>query len=193
MILFIDTETTGLPTRRNAHHTDLAVWPRIVSINWAIWESPENEVRNRYYLIRPDNFIIPHDATRIHGISTQIALRDGKQLRVVLKELLDDITRYSPLLIVAHNIEFDIPIVLSELHRAGLPKHIERMPTYCTMVSSTNYCAIPHWNRNGYKWPTLDELHKKLFGQGHEYSHDAKADLSACAKCFFRMQELGLE
>lgn len=58
------------------------------------------------------------------------------------------------------------------------------------MQNSTNYCRIP--GNYGYKWPTLSELHKKLFGRDFLNAHDAFADIDATEKCFWEMRNLGL-
>lgn len=65
--------------------------------------------------------------------------------------------------------------------------------TICTKERSTSYCAIPSPNGfNDYKWPTLSELHRKLFGTDFENSHSAFADVNATVKCFWEMKKLGL-
>jgi hypothetical protein len=58
------------------------------------------------------------------------------------------------------------------------------------MVSSTHYCRIP--GRYGFKWPKLDELHTKLFGSAFAGAHSALADVNACARCYFRLREIGI-
>jgi hypothetical protein len=57
------------------------------------------------------------------------------------------------------------------------------------MRSTTDFCALPGYY--GYKWPTLQELHKKLFGRGFEDAHDAYIDVSVTVKCFFELKILG--
>jgi DNA polymerase III epsilon subunit-like protein len=66
------------------------------------------------------------------------------------------------------------------------------LPIFCTMVASTDLCAIAHKDGNGFKWPKLIELHTKLFGAGFGGQHDASEDVLACARCFFELQKLGL-
>lgn len=58
------------------------------------------------------------------------------------------------------------------------------------MESSTNFCAIPsNW---GLKWPTLTELHTKLFKEGFDGAHDALDDVKACARSFFELTKMGV-
>lgn len=39
MLMVLDVETTGLPLQRNAAYQHVHVWPRIVSISWAFYQS----------------------------------------------------------------------------------------------------------------------------------------------------------
>ena len=190
MILFFDLETTGLPTRRQAHYSELSVWPRIVSLSWALFRGSDAKVKHYCTIIRPDGFAIPAEATRIHGITTGRALREGAHLRTTLASLLQDIDLHRPKLIVAHNMDFDRPILLSEFMRLGLGDSLASLPTFCTMAGTTQLCRIPRAG-GGYKWPTLDELHRHLFRTGIEGAHDAGSDVLSCARCFFKLQQMG--
>jgi DNA polymerase III epsilon subunit-like protein len=191
MVLFFDLETTGLPTRRGAPYTDLAVWPRIVSVGWALLGDVGSEGKRRHAIVRPDGFAIPADAARVHGITTERALRDGAPLRDTLGLLLGDIEALKPELVVAHNIAFDRPVLLAVFLRTGLGDAFARLPCYCTMAGSTNLCRLVRAD-GSYKWPTLNELHLRLFGIGLERAHDAGADVISCAKCFFKLRDMGL-
>ncbi len=51
-----------------------------------------------------------------------------------------------------------------------------------------HYCQIP--GPYGFKWPTLEQLHEKLFKTRLREMHEAEADVSTCAKCFFELQRL---
>jgi DNA polymerase III subunit epsilon len=190
MILVFDVETSGLPSRRGAHYSDLDVWPRIVSISWALYRGPDAQVKHIHTLIRPDGFSIPPEATRIHGIDTERARREGAPAPATLASLLQDVATHAPSLVVAHNVDFDRPILLAEFLRAGLGDEFARLPSFCTMASTTELCRLPR-PRGGYKWPTLDELHRYLFGAGVEVAHDAGADVLSCAKCYFKLLQLG--
>ena len=192
MYVFVDTETTGLPARRFAHYTEQDVWPSVVSISWAIFQAKDQPLKHVYHIIQPCGFIIPDDATKIHGITTEHALANGRPLSQVLQELTADVKSHKPSLIIAHNIAFDLPILLCEMSRVNLDAAIKHLPTCCTMICSTRFCALPHPNGGGYKWPRLLELHSKLFGVGFTGGHDASQDVLACARCYFRLVELGL-
>jgi len=42
----------------------------------------------------------------------------------------------------------------------------------------------------GFKWPTLEELHQKLFSEDFPDAHNAAADVVATARCFLEMIRL---
>jgi DNA polymerase-3 subunit epsilon len=58
------------------------------------------------------------------------------------------------------------------------------------MDRATNFCALP--GPYGYKWPKLTELHQKLFNCSFDGAHDALADITATARCFWEMRKRGL-
>jgi len=157
--LFFDTETTGLPKSWKAPVTDLGNWPHIVQIAWALFDDSGAQLGFHDFLIKPEGFVIPENATAIHGISTEKALSEGRRAAEVLKEFSEATRRAARL--VAHNLDFDEKMVRVELLRQGMPDCFQVIKKICTMKSSTAYCKIP--GPYGDKWPKLSELHIKLF------------------------------
>ena len=180
MYLFFDTETTGLPRNWKAPVYDLNNWPRLVQLAWLRYDKDGNKIAGHHYIIKPEGFTIPSDASRVHGISTEKALSEGVQLQVVLNALQNLISQTSYL--VAHNMSFDEKIVGAEFLRNNMSNGIAAKNKICTMEKSTNYCQID--GPYGYKWPKLSELHYKLFGTEFEEAHNASVDIHATAKCF---------
>ena len=84
MYLFFDTETTGLPRNWKAPVTDLNNWPRMVQIAWILCDDKGNRVETADYIIKPENFVIPQDASKVHGITTEKAINEGESLENVL-------------------------------------------------------------------------------------------------------------
>jgi len=187
MYLFFDTETTGLPKNWKAPVTDLNNWPRLVQLAFLYYDNVGNKISGGDFIIKPEGFTIPTDASRIHGISTEKALREGQSISSVLQSFNSLIAQSSYL--VAHNMSFDEKIVGSEFLRNGMQNNIPTKNKICTMEESTNFCAIS--GPYGYKWPKLSELHYKLFRTGFEEAHNAAVDISVTAKCFWEMKRLG--
>jgi len=55
-----------------------------------------------------------------------------------------------------------------------------------------SWCKIPKASGRGYKWPTLNELHLQLFQEEFTGSHNAGADVEACARCYFELRKRGI-
>lgn len=187
MYLFFDTETTGLPRSWNAPVTDLNNWPRLVQLAYLFYDNNGNKLSGGDFIIKPNGFTIPADATRIHGISTERAISEGHQLATVLKSFNSLIGQ--AVFLVAHNMSFDEKIVGAEFLRCGMQNSIDSKRKICTMESSTNFCAIS--GAYGYKWPKLSELYYKLFRTYFDEAHNASVDISITAKCFWELKRLG--
>lgn len=187
MYLFFDTETTGLPRNWKAPVSDLNNWPRLVQLAFLYYDNNGNKISAGDFIIKPVGFTIPIDASRIHGISTERALREGKSLLSVLQHFNSLIEQANYL--VAHNMSFDEKIVGAEFLRSSMQNSIPQKNKICTMERTINFCAID--GPYGYKWPKLSELHYKLFKTGFEEAHNAAVDISATAKCFWELRRLG--
>lgn len=140
-------------------------------------------------LVKPSGFIIPPQASSIHGITTAKAQLDGNDLQEVMT-IFGKAWRQCDL-VVAHNFEFDAQIMDGEAHRLWRKYFIRQKPSYCTMVHTTDLLKLPGKGR-GYKFPKLIELHNWLFGEDFEGAHDAFNDIQATMKCFFELQKRGL-
>jgi len=183
MYLIFDTETTGLPRSYNAPMSDLDNWPRLIQLAWQLHDARGKLLSNKNYIIRPEGFTIPFNAEKVHGISTKRALEEGHDLKEILQIFREDVVQSTYL--VGHNIGFDIHVVGSEYLRESLVMPFEGMAELDTKDISTQFCALPGGKGGKYKWPTLTELHQKLFGEGFGDAHDAAYDVAATARCFF--------
>jgi DNA polymerase-3 subunit epsilon len=189
MYLCFDTETTGLPKSWKAPITDLNNWPRMVQLAWLQCDAAGEVLETGNYIIKPEDFEIPVASSNIHGITTQIAIDRGLPLKEVLVKFSAALDRAS--FLVAHNISFDEKIIGAEFIRQGITSVLFSLKQFCTKELSTDYCKLPK-SFGGYKWPTLQELHTKLFGGPFEAAHDAGRDVAACKKCFFELKKLNL-
>jgi len=186
MYLFFDTETTGIPKNYKAPASDLKNWPRLVQIAWLMTSDTAEQISSTEYIIKPDGYNIPPTAAKVHGITTQKALEVGVDVTTALDAISHEI--HAATALVAHNMSFDEKILGSERLRAGRPNTVEAKPRLCTMQSARTHCRIP--GPYGYKWPTLQELHKALFKQAFTGAHHALTDVRACAKCYFELKRL---
>ena len=188
MYLIIDCETTGLPRNWKAPVTDLDNWPRVIQLAWALYGTSGEPIESVVRLVRPNGFVIPLDAQRVHHITTEQALAEGKGLPEVLLEFSNAAAKSE--IVVAHNIKFDERVISAEYLRLNLELPFAHKKRICTMEQSSDFCKIP--GQYGFKWPTLSQLHWKLFNSEYQEAHDAGADVAACARCFFELKKLGV-
>lgn len=188
MYLFFDTETTGLPISWNAPISDFSNWPRVVQIAWAHYDENGKEIKTKSYIIKPEDFFIPIESARVHGITTEIAHEKGIELKAALNEFARAIKDAQ--FLIAHNMSFDEKIVGVEYLRKNMKNNLQFIKKICTMESSVDFCKIP--GKDKYKFPKLDELYFKLFNTHFSNAHNALVDVRACAKCFFELQKLGV-
>jgi len=172
-----DTETTGFPPRA-----------RLVSIAWQIWED-NNFIEKDYYIVTPDGFEIPYQAQKVHGISTEYALKNGIDLKTVITTLNKKLKEIDT--VVAHNYGFDSKIILGEYSRLNFENILSTKQIIDTMLISTDYLKLS--GKNGrYKWPKLEELHFGLFNENFKDAHSADSDVDATVKCFFELKNRGV-
>ncbi len=202
-ILFFDTETTGLPLDYYEPYTNVKNWPRLVQLSWISEDTDTKEKKENDFIIRPEGFTIPEEAAKIHNITTEIAERDGVDLRAALSDFVQDMLLAD--LQVAHNIEFDKNVICSEIYRTAIKLMGEkklllefgfRIQNYfmnkksiCTMKLGTNFTKIKTAGGD-YKWPKLIELYRHFFGRDFEGQHDAIDDIRATRECFWEMVRL---
>ena len=189
MLLFFDTETTGLPKPAS---NDFEKWPRVIQLAWSLYDHDGNRESLNSFIIYPTDFVIPQDATSIHGITTERAKKEGVSLHKVLPQFNSDVENATT--IIAHNLDFDLPSVNTEFMRCKLETNLLKKQKFCTMKTPkiVSYCKLPSPYGTGYKWPTLTQLHLHLFDTEFTGSHNASADVEACAKCYFELRKRGV-
>ncbi len=195
--LFFDTETAGLPPKGkyDVPVTNPDFWPRLVQLAWILTDKEGRVLNRKSKIIYPNGFSIPASATAVHHITTEHAMQVGEPLRDVLGEFIRDLL--PAVKVVGHNIKFDRHIVGAELYSMDMDYlALMNKPSICTMTSKSiiDYCALPQLdpNKNGYKWPSLQELYRKLFNRDFEDAHDALADITATKDCFLELKRRGI-
>jgi DNA polymerase III epsilon subunit-like protein len=161
-IVIFDTETTGLPKSREAVEKKPNNWPHLVSISWVVLDSETNEIlKERNYIIKPMNWVIPSESTMIHGITTEYATKCGVDLYSAISEFITEECE----MIVAHNLEFDISVVVNavlwDLKLQFPPIRARQM---CTMKLGRDLCMLPG-NYGKYKYPKLKEFYYCVFSR----------------------------
>jgi DNA polymerase III epsilon subunit-like protein len=196
-VLCFDTETTGLPKKANKWEKGPAIfqseaWPHIVEIAWILKDTDKDSVVESCYIIKPENWDIPKEASAIHTITTDFAEKNGVRLNSIINEFMECVKAADVL--VGHNIEFDIKVISAELYRLGRQDDVQLLKfknNICTKNTSTAYCRIPgSWGK--YKWPSLSELYRHLFGTEIVGSHRALVDVESTLRCFYELEKRGV-
>jgi len=169
-----DIESTSL-FKKNTSPREYWKYPYIVQIAWAFGET------NKSYIIKPDNYLIGPESTKIHGITTEYALLKGAPIIDVLHEFKKDLKGVKK--IICHNIDFDIPVLLANCYRHQFSIDVLQKEAFCTMKYMTNICKLP--GKYGYKYPKLIELYEFLFHKKPECRmHDALNDVIITIECY---------
>lgn len=186
MYLIFDTETTGLPKNWKAPITDTDNWPRCIQIAWQLHDEMGELIEDQNYLIKPDNFEIPYESQKIHGISTELAIEEGNSLDEVLEKFNQSLEKSS--FVIGHNVSFDINVIGCEFYRQQLKNSLSSKKLLDTCTEDTALlCELPGGRGGKYKLPTLIELHEFLFDTSFKEAHNATADVEATARCFLEL------
>jgi DNA polymerase III epsilon subunit-like protein len=196
MALIIDVETTGLPS---CDGLPFGIYPiysnlskfndaRVVQVSMMLCNENLEQINFIDFIIKSDGFSI-NNAQQFHGITNEISATQGVDFRYVagiISSLLQQVSH-----VIAHNADFDICILKSELYRYGLHSIITQLETkhiFCSMKQTKMIVNIR--NNYGIKYPKLAELYYFVFKIEMKNAHNSKYDVinlhSAIKKLFDR-------
>ena len=215
-VLVFDTETTGLPKKsagREVTFTNEVDWPHIVQFSYVVYNTKSLALEQLVdEIIRvPDGVEFTPESVRLHGITREISSEEGKKIDDVLLAFTQACEQAD--VIVAHNIAFDINMIKAEFYRilkkSVLDEPMESPNTTrsrigleqfacmtmsktfsCTMRENTDLCDIRirrSDNTEYKKYPTLSELHAKLYNVVPLGLHNSLHDVIVCLRCFHQV------
>ncbi len=190
MYLIFDTETTGKIENWKAPVSEFESFPRVVQLAWQLHDYKGALIEVKNFIIKPDGYTIPFNAEKIHGISTERAMRQGVSMEFVMDEFKKALDETD--FVVGHNIEFDNKVLGAEYARANRDDGLLKKKELDTMRASTDFCKLPGGRGKSFKFPTLNELSLKLFNQAVDNAHNASADVEATSRCFLELIRLGV-
>ena len=191
MIWIIDTETTGLPLQpkygKYYDYKNINIYnkSRLVELAIIICDYKNNEIKENQslrFIIRPDDFKIIN--SKFHGITNKMALKEGISFIEIGKFIRDNHNKID--MIIAHNINFDIHILCSELYRYKfheLANILYKKNKFCTSYNTSKLLKIKLSFGNKYKEPKLIELYYWLFGKEPKNLHSAMVDCKILLEC----------
>jgi DNA polymerase III epsilon subunit-like protein len=186
-ILFVDTETTGLIPKGANYKQHYVSFPGIVSLTWFAKEQ-------NHFIINQDGLSIPEESTKIHGITTEEANKSKYHLTEVLEWFMEDAAKAQ--IIVGHNLYYDTLVIkasllCNEMYPALMEPVLSKNKRIDTMRSSIKFCGLKVPGSNRTKFPTLIELHQKLFGESFN-AHNSYDDVEATRRCFYELIKRGV-
>jgi DNA polymerase III epsilon subunit-like protein len=205
-ILVFDTETSGLPKAKLISEYTLNLWPHILQFSYLIYDTELKdiiEINDNIVKIEKDVFIA-EESIKIHGITNDYSIENGISLDNILNNFFNNLRNVD--LLVGHNLVFDINMIRVELfrlinstqneerktkHKNNLNFLVNYKNICCTLQDSIQLCKIEATDRYGsqyFKYPRLDELHKKLFGIVPNNLHNSLHDILITLRCYVKMK-----
>ena len=201
MILFFDTETTGI--RKNGFV------PRVVQIGALLTDDQGKTLAELNVLLKPEGFDhVPVEAANVHGFSYDLINTAGIDRSVGLVTFFELVDLADTL--VAHNIEYDLDLMNIEIQErvnksdpmtVFWKEALDKPEHFCTMINSRDTLKMPlsdaqarffrdTGNDQKFKNPRLVEAYRHFFHKDFEGAHDAMADVRACRDVFFELHKL---
>ena len=184
-LLFVDTEASGLPVNWHEPYSKEGNWPSAVQVSWLIYTKDGREVKRQDHYIINTDFVITPKAMEIHGINPGILAVKGKDRKLIMQLLADDLNEYKPL-VIGHFIQLDYHILSADFYRAGISNPLVDLPVFCTMLATTQLLWTPMP-----KSLLLGDLYAFLFYKPLQNQHNALADAEADAQCYFELMKRG--
>jgi DNA polymerase-3 subunit epsilon len=191
VILFFDTETTGLfQDRLPVDHPDQ---PCVVQLAAELCDEMGAPVAGFNFIVDP-GIDIPTGASNVHGITTEKA----KDLGVTQEFAINAFSHlyHRADVVVAHNIKFDRGVM-----ETAIARHYGRVrpltkKLFCTMEAATPIVNFPPTERmmaagiTKPKPPRLEECIRHFFGEELDGAHDAMIDVAACRRVYFHLKTI---
>ena len=204
MILFFDTETTGIRDWKNP-----SFLPRVVQIGALLTDDSGKTLAELNVLLKPEGFdSVPEAAANVHGFSFELIKECGIDRSVGLVTFFELVDLADTL--VAHNIEFDLDLMNIEIQErvnksdpmtVFWKEALDKPQKFCTMLNARDTLQLPlsaaqasFFRDKGidqkYKNPRLIEAYQHFFNKDFEGAHDAMADVRACKDVYFKLHSL---
>lgn len=180
-ILFYDVETTNKANFKLP--PDHKSQPRVVQLAAQLICGEGGEIGALNVIVKPRQFDIPKEASAIHGITTEYAMKHGVCLSWVVGAFHDLAAAAD--LHVAHNHDFDSFMMKGECARMATEFPVRQ--SFCTMKEMTDVCMLP--GKYGWKWPSLLEAYRHCFQKDFVGAHNAMVDVNACKEIYFWLME----
>lgn len=185
LVFIFDIETNGLPTKHEQFgkyhpYNDLSKYEssRIVQMSGLLCKMQDwSIIETQNVIIKADGFPIENDS--IHGITYGKSMNEGISFVKAFESFILP-SLYKANYLIAHNVQFDINILKSELYRYKLFETIDylnkKVAVKCSMSETKN--LVKSLNKYGkLKDPSLKELYHFATGKEIQNQHNALYDV----------------
>jgi len=182
--LFLDCETTGLIPKKANWDINYLKYPYIVSLSWVLYID-EDLINEQNFIVKPKGYIIPENTIKIHKINNEIAKKDGKNIKIVLEKLRQDLKDVD--FVVGFNTYFDTSVI-----KANILRYNYDIKDFISKLDKNKRIDLMRLTQKYFKkYPKLTELYFKLFREKYN-AHNSLSDVEATARCFFELRKIGL-
>jgi DNA polymerase III epsilon subunit-like protein len=187
-VLVFDTETTGLWKFKLP--TDHPTQPEAVQLAASLVNDEDGRILGQVNFIIKATSDCEPEAAAIHGVTPKLIEEAGVARRVAIASFHNLLKASEKT--VAHNWDFDSKIIRRAYFLENSSSEVfDKMPSFCTMKSSTDICRLPGKIPGKYKWPSLQEAYKMFIDpNGFDGAHDAMVDVNACLKVYLHLREM---
>jgi DNA polymerase-3 subunit epsilon len=162
----------------------------ILQLSWGLYKHDGTLIEMKDYFLNPAHELFIHPrAVEIHKISYSLLITKPNSLEIseLLNTFMADVLKCETL--ISHNIKCDLKTLNRELLRNDMTEI--NVNTYCTMAETKQFCNSKD-KINRIKFPTLNELHQKLFDCPIDKTkaHNSCYDVEMCANCYFKFKNI---
>lgn len=187
--LLFDASANGQPKSYQASFRDSFNWPRMFHLSWQLLNEKGQILASRNDLIAPIGFSLSPTIEKKHKVKQDELKSNGIPVRESIDAFMSIVPDAD--MVFAHNLALNQGVVTAEADRAEILERLSSAETYCLMQEATYFCAIP--GKGGkYKWPSLTEIHSRIFNRSYSNAGRADADVQALARCFIVMYKTGV-
>lgn len=179
--LLFDTSANGQPANYQASARDTSNWPRMLHISWQLMNEKGQILDQRDDLIKPQGFPLNEKMMERHLLTAADLNDQGIGIKQAVEHFMAAVREAD--MVFAHNLSLNTGVVTAEADRCDVIERLSSSEAYCLMQETTYYCGIMG-KRGKLKWPSLPELHKKIFGKSFNRAGRADADVTALGRCF---------
>lgn len=184
--LIFDCSARGKVKDWKAPFSDTFAWPKLMHISWIV-------IDKDLKLVEDFDFIVKQESNVSKAVQKlcKIDEDDIKSKSAPIETIIDAFNESLKQVayVFSFNLNFNENVFAAECIRQSRTSELFTAEKFCLMQESTFYCKLP--GKRGYKWPTLTQLHARLFQKTFTPPNNARADVIAATRSFIMLMKIG--